>query len=214
MFYGICFLHIIPQKKCVFFYLFLGLRYTRHQRSAQRVAKSPVEHRSDGPSLQELPFLKAKWKGEGAVREEHVGKLAGRNMRIVMFIYVYWFITISWDNYNYHILSPYLGIWMLFLSQGPRRFLFFWLLEFFTEFHGPRMAHLFAAAIWQHWHRIFHRWGFNETWPKRKHLQPKCTGILWFFPRKIAHRDGRFARLNGVLAQSFASRESMFPAQI
>ena len=166
MFYGICFLHIIPQKKCVFFYLFLGLRYTRHQRSAQRVAKSPVEHRSDGPSLQELPFLKAKWKGEGAVREEHVGKLAGRNMRIVMFIYVYWFITISWDNYNYHILSPYLGIWMLFLSQGPRRFLFFLAFGVFHRIPWPadgapvRRSNL--AALTQNFPQMGVQWNLTK----------------------------------------------------
>ena len=119
--------HYTTKKKN---YLFLGLRYTRQQRSAQQVAKSPVEHRSDGPSLQELPFLKAKWdEGEGRQRRTCWKTRWEKHENID----VYWFITISWDNW----LSPYLGIWMLFLSQGPRRFLFFFGQGVFNRIPWP-----------------------------------------------------------------------------
>ena len=176
------FFTLYHKKKCVFFfYLFLGLRYTRHQRSAQRVVKSPVEHRSDGPSLQELPFLKAKWEGEGAVREEHVGKLAGRNMRIVMFIYVYWFITISWDNYNYHhIITISWDLDVISITRSPKILAVFLAFGVFNRIPWPadgapvRRSNLGALT------EFSTDGGSMKLDQREKHLQPKCTGILWF----------------------------------
>ena len=181
MFYGICFLHIIPQKKCVFFLSIFGVAIYTPPKISSTGCEVPSWTQiwrtfATGAAISQGQMRRRRRRQRRTCWKTRWEKHENSDVYICLLLYNY-----IWDNYNYHhIITISWDLDVISITRSPKILAVFLAFGVFNRIPWPadgapvRRSNLGALT------EFSTDGGSMKLDQREKHLQPKCTGILWF----------------------------------